>query len=498
LDAITAAVASVTDPADRQSVVAAVRSISPGLVDDVVFGLDGSPDDDAGTVIARGVGVSPSRGAGVVCTSADDALDLLDSGAEVVLWVDQTGPADEPAMRYAAAIVTASGGPASHAAIVARQWGIAAVCGVGNSTPPDGKAVSVDGAGGTVTLQDRNERAHRGSAPIAELPEPLEVLLSWADALAADTVTVAANADSSPDVLLAQSLGAAGVGLCRTEHQFLGDRVELVRPILEGAPSAVALEALVAAQTTDLQEVLMAAGNLRVKVRLLDAPLHEFLPSHEESNPMLGLRGARLAMVRPGLVEAQATAIAGAVRACRSKGLHPQVSVTIPMVAMLHEFTEVASRVRAAAGAVDPTAIDQVGVMVETPRAALICDELSRVADYLSFGTNDLTQLALGLSRDDVDPESRAVAAAFGPDPFVVLDQGGVGALIAGAITAARQTQSGFHASVCGEQASDPSSIEFLVGVGVNELSVAPYRVPAVRLAAAHAVIARDALRAAN
>ena len=485
-DAIEAAVASVTDDADAASVAAALRSVTPAQVDAVLDGTDRRPTSPpSGDLLAEGAGVSPGTSTGIVCTSATDLLDLADAGAAAVLWVDATSPADEPAMRLAAAVVTATGGPASHAAIVARQWGVPAVCSVGHRPPPAGLLVTVDGAAGTVRAAsgpvagpDASDMARPGV-----LPPALEVLLDLADAVVAGRTLVTANAETAGDVALARRLGAVGVGLCRTEHQFTGPAAPLVRPVLEGTADDAALAALAAAQAGGLTEVLTAADGALVKVRLLDAPLHEFLEDHGEANPMLGLRGARLALVRPGLVEAQVGALLDAADAAMAM----RVAVTVPMVASVDEFLAVAERVREAVRHHGSSTAVEVGAMVETPRAALVADALAEVADYLSFGTNDLTQLVWGLSRDDVHADLRAAQADGGLDPFTSFDLGGVGPLVADAVDRARAVVPGVPVSVCGEHAADPVAVGFLCRAGVDELSVAPRRVPSVRLAVAQA-----------
>jgi pyruvate,orthophosphate dikinase len=376
--------------------------------------------------------------------------------------------------------------------------------------------VSLDGATGEVVLGERGVAA-------ADPPPELDVLLGWADEVRAGRLGVRANADTGPDVEAAVAFGAEGVGLCRTEHMFLAtDRLPLVRAMLV-APTpqdeVAALEALGAAQREDFAAVLRAAGGRPVTVRLLDPPLHEFLPdpaevrlaaagralsdeedalltaaeAWREHNPMLGTRGVRLAALRPGLYELQVRALLEAAAAEAAAGRPPHVEVMIPLTVTRAELARARGWVEAAAAAVDHGLTVAVGTMVETPRAALVAGELAEVADFFSFGTNDLTQLTFGLSRDDVEARLLPAYLADGilpANPFESLDAVGVAELIALAVQRGRGANPALQLGVCGEHGGDPASIALLVGLGVDYVSCSPYRVPIARLAAAQAILA--------
>lgn len=515
-------------------------------------------------VVAQGTGTSPGIGVGVLCCSSEAALAAAAEGTPVVLAMEATTVADEPAIRVAAAVATITGGLTSHAAVLARSWGIPAMCGL-RLADDDGRGdaalavrphglVAADGTvvvsqGTVVSVDATTGRLLTGDAGVPDVVAPveLEVLLGWADRLRTGRVRILANADTPAEVALARDFGAEGIGLCRTEHHFVGDRVELVRAVLAAVTAeaeARALEELGDAQRNDFVGVLAAAGDMVVTFRLLDPPLHEFLPSLEElltaratgvlpdealdglaaarrwreHNPMLGTRGVRLAVMRSGLYRAQARALALAVAERRSAGAHPHVRILLPLVATAAEFTAVAGWVRDAyaqalantsdplANTADPWATTDagddggnrsdlhvaIGAMVETPRAALTAAELASHADFLSFGTNDLTQLTFGFSRDDLAGmiERYVADGLLDHDPFATLDAHGVGRLVSTAIDEARTVRPGLDIGVCGEHAGDPASVAQLVAMGVDSLSCSAYRVQVARLAAAHAVVA--------
>jgi pyruvate,orthophosphate dikinase len=320
-------------------------------------------------------------------------------------------------------------------------------------------------------------------------------LLSWADIVARTKIHVYANADTAADADLARDLGAAGVGLCRTEHQFLGERVPLMERILAGDPAAIAEMAEL--QRADVHAVLERVAEGPVIIRLLDAPRHEFDSSHHEHNPMLGLRGIRMAVQHPEILMAQAEAIAHAT-ADRSEdlGVFPDVGVMLPMVSTVEELkwartllNDVFFRVGIERGV---ELHISVGTMIETPRAALIAASLASHCDFFSFGTNDLTQLTWGYSRDDLDAELVPLYRAQGlldRSPFETLDGSGVVRLMALAAETGRAQNPDLGLGMCGEHGGDPASIAVAVQLGLTSVSVSPYRVPAARLAAAHAVL---------
>ena len=477
-----------TDPSDDDAVSDALFAVSSAMVDAVVLGLDVAPHavgPATGPVLARGQGVSPGTGSGIVVLNAEDLLDATADGTPCVLWVDQTGPSDEPAIRAAAAVVTTLGGAASHAAIIARQFGVPAVCGVGDVEYPSAAVVCVDGSSGTVVLGGGST-----SEPLDELPGPLSVLLGWADDVVGGRVQVAVNAETAEDVHLARAMGAQAVGLCRTEHQFLGARTALVAPLLDGTATDVQLAEFVEVQAAALFDVLMAADGIPVKVRLLDAPAREFLPDAPVG--LDGLRGARLALARPAVAEAQAQAVAQAVRQARSLGATVDVSVTVPMVGRVSEFVAVRDLVRAAVATVDPTVDVAVGSMVETPAAAMSAGLLAEQADYLCVGTNDLTALLFGMDRDATSGLPSSVDLPSGLDPFVTLDEDVLAPLLGLVRDFVESSAPGTPLTACGEVIGDAAG-----GLGYqsmfDEVSASPRRVPSLRLAVAVALLA-DAL----
>lgn len=467
-------------------------------------------------LLVKGLAASPGAAAGVIVLSSERALEVGADGTPVVLVAHETTPADVPGMLASAAVLTGSGGIASHAAVVARGAGRPAVCGVdglrvdrvartvwfGDRVLREGDTVSLDGRTGAVY-------AGRLGVSVAAPPPELSTLLDWADGMR--RLGVRANADSAAEVSTAVALGAEGVGLCRTEHQFLGERLPLIRRVLLAADPAARDEALTAlehAQHEDFRALLAAVGNRPVTVRLLDAPLHEFLPAPgdasdageeqraaglREANPMLGLRGVRLALSHERLYPAQAEALFAAWADVAATGVRPELEVMIPLVSMAEELAVAAVYVREAAAAVAArTGVVvpyRLGTMIETPRAALLAGELAEHAEFFSFGTNDLTQLTYGFSRDDVERQVLAGYQERGlltASPFARLDPHGVGALIALAVERARGVRPGIKLGVCGEHGGDPESIAFCDGLGLDYVSCSPHRVPVARMAAAH------------
>jgi pyruvate,orthophosphate dikinase len=362
----------------------------------------------------------------------------------------------------------------------------------GESTLAEGDVVSVDGGSGVL---------YAGAAHIVP-PQPggdLEVLLKRADKLR--RLGVRANADNGRDAALALRYGAEGVGLCRTEHQFLGERLPLVRRYLLAATpeaEAEALSELAAAQKEDFLDLLSVTGSRPVTVRLLDAPLHEFLgESAQEVNPMLGLRGVRLALTRTELYPAQARALFSAWVELAERGVRPQLEVMVPLVALAGELAHAIAGIHRAADEIEASTGVRVpytvGTMIETPRAALIADELAAMAQFLSFGTNDLTQLTYGFSRDDVEAQLLTTYTEKGlmpASPFATLDPHGVGALVKTAVEAARRANPSIKLGICGEHGGDAASIELCDRLGLDYVSCSPSRVPGARLAAAHSAVA--------
>jgi pyruvate,orthophosphate dikinase len=482
--------------------------------------------EDKGTVLAKGLAASPGAAVGKAYFTADGAADAADRGEKVILVRSETSPEDVHGMQVSEGILTARGGLVSHAAVVARGWGIPAVVGadavkisgasftVGTTTVHEGDVISLDGTTGEVMV---GELALKASEP----PKEFDTILEWADTIRlAGGFKVRANADSGEDAKVALGFGAEGIGLCRTEHMFLGeDRLPVVRAmILADTPEeeAAALEALRKVQKDDFIEILEAMDGLPVTVRLLDPPLHEFLPdvgeleikkattgltdeesallaaahSWAEFNPMLGTRGVRLGVVKPGLYAMQVRALMEAAAARKKAGGNPIVEIMIPLTVTREELAEARGWVEE--GVKKPIDVT-IGTMIETPRAALRADEIAEEADFFSFGTNDLTQMTFGFSRDDV--ESRMMpayleAGLLKRNPFDTIDQTGVGELVKLGAQRGRKTKPGLKLGVCGEHGGDPESIDLFRQAGLDYVSCSPYRVPIARLAAAQAVIA--------
>ncbi|MEI7592179.1 MAG: putative PEP-binding protein [Actinomycetes bacterium] len=527
-------VARAQDPIDSMTRVDALLTVTPADVELVLHPQAQIPADnraEAGHVLAIGIGASPGVASGIAVFDTWRAMDLVDAGARVILVRPETSPADEPGMAVADGVLTSRGGLASHAAVVARGRGLPAVCGADSLVIDDeslttatglvvreGDFISIDGSSGEVLAGFVSVDDH-------DVPDELAVLLGWADEIRAGSIAVRANADTAADARLARSFGAEGIGLCRTEHMFLGaDRLPLVqRMILADTPEveAEALSQLHVVQRSDFEGVLEAMDGLPVIFRLLDPPLHEFLPDvgdlevaeargvlddeganllaaarrWHEHNPMLGVRGVRLAILKPNLYRMQVHAIVEAALARIDAGGSPQVNVMIPLVTASAELTLVREWVIDEAAAALGDRFGElelrIGAMVETPRAALLAGEFANVADFLSFGTNDLTQMTFGFSRDDV---GRLLDNYLGQgllldDPFATIDIAAVGELVALGAQRAREQNPTIELGVCGEHGGDPASIAFFRSVGLSSVSCSPFRVPIARLAAARACL---------
>ena len=484
-----------------------------------------------GKVLAKGLAASPGAAVGKVYFTADDADAASERGEKVILVRNETSPEDVHGMMVSEGILTARGGLVSHAAVVARGWGTPAIVGaeavkidgkkftVGDVVVKEGDVISLDGSSGEVVLGEMKLAA-------AEPPAEFEVILKWSDQVRKGKMAVRANADTGEDATNARKLGAEGIGLCRTEHMFLApDRLPVVREMIlaaNDADEAKALAELGRVQQIDFEEILEAMDGLPVTVRLLDPPLHEFLPSVEElrikkavsgltkretaelkaaeewaeHNPMIGTRGVRLGVVKPGLYAMQVRALLKAAAALRKKGKNPIVEVMIPLTVTREELSLARSWVQAeidtaTKGLKNPPHVT-IGTMIETPRAAIRADEIAEEADFFSFGTNDLTQMTFGFSRDDV--ESRMMPAYLEQgllkrNPFETIDRGGVGELVKMGAARGRSVKKGLKLGVCGEHGGDPESIQLFFEAGLDYVSCSPFRVPIARLAAAQAVI---------
>ncbi len=496
----------------------------------------------AGRFLASGLAAGPGAASGQIALSAERAAAMAASGP-VILVRDETSPEDIVGMHAAAGIVTARGGMTSHAAVVARGLGKPCIVGagaltldeaqgelrVGQQVLKEGDLLSMDGSTGEVLAgglaphpSEVLEALLAGVPPATPAGRAFERVLGWADEVR--RLGVRANADTPHDAVVARALGAAGIGLCRTEHMFFEDsRIPWVRQMIlarEPASRGEALARLLPVQQGDFEGILAAMDGLPVTIRLLDPPLHEFLPREEravaqlaermgiaiqevkvmaaqlaEFNPMLGHRGCRLGLTHPEIYDMQVEAIARAATALRRQGRDPRPEIMVPLVGTEEEMrrlrertSAVVERVLAAAG--DGLRIP-IGTMIEVPRAALVADRIARHADCFSFGTNDLTQMTYGYSRDDAGSflphyvEQRILPA----DPFARLDEEGVGALVTMACERGRASRPDLKLGICGEHGGDPESIHFCERAGLDYVSCSPYRVPVARLAAARAAL---------
>jgi len=503
------------------------------------FDLSGDPRP-----LARGVGASPGAAVGKAVFDAARAVELAKEGEAVILVRRETNPDDLHGMIAAQGILTSRGGKTSHAAVVARGMGKTCVCGadtivvdarnkkftVDGQTIAEGDVISVDGTTGQIYVGDLPVRPSavvryfEGELESTEDPLVSAVHRILAHADAARRLRVRTNADTGQDAARARRFGAEGIGLCRTEHMFLGDRRELVERLILARTDVErqeALDALLPLQRADFVEIFEAMDGLPVTVRLIDPPLHEFLPpleelavsvavAHErgedaakaeallaavrrmhEQNPMLGLRGVRLGLVIPGLFGMQVRAIAEAAAECARRGGDPRPEIMVPLVGAVQELETVrgeAERIIAEAGAGEVS----IGTMIEVPRAALTSGQIAEAADFFSFGTNDLTQMAWGFSRDDVEGAffwRYLELGIFGISPFESIDRDGVGRLVRIAVEEGRAARPDLKIGVCGEHGGDPESVHFFDEVGLDYVSCSPFRVPIARLEAGRAAI---------
>ena len=507
----------------------AVSRIEPQALDQLLHpALD---PDAARTVIAKGLPASPGAASGKAAFTADEAEAAAARGERVILVRTETSPEDIHGMHAAEGILTTRGGMTSHAAVVARGMGRPCVAGageiqvdarartmtVGDTTVRDGEWITIDGAAGEVML---------GEVPTVkpELSSDFNTLMEWADA--ARRLGVRANADTPEDARTAREFGAEGIGLCRTEHMFFdADRIVAMREMIlaeteEGRRAALAK--ILPMQRGDFIEMFKVMRGLPVTIRLLDPPLHEFLPRGEqemqevadaagvdiatvrrraadlhETNPMLGHRGCRLAISYPEICEMQARAIFEAAVAVEEEtGEGPICEVMVPLIAMREELEMLKPIIDAAADAVAAEKgrrpAYMIGTMIELPRACLRAAEIATLAEFFSYGTNDLTQTAFGLSRDDAGNflQYYEKHGILEHDPFTSIDVDGVGELVEIATERGRQTRPDIKLGICGEHGGDPASVAFCHKVGLDYVSCSPFRVPIARLAAAQAAIA--------
>ncbi len=526
--ALRIAVAMTRDPNINLTQAEAVQRVSPEHLDQLLHPQFQTHDQP---VIATGLAASPGAAVGCVYFTADDVVAAVKRGERAILVREETSPEDVHGMEAAEGVLTSRGGLVSHAAVVARGWGKPAVVGaealviadgafsVGSTTVKEGEPISINGTTGQIVL---------GELELAEgsLPEEFELVLAWADAIRGRKLGVRANADTGEDASRARIHGAEGIGLARTEHMFLGDRLPIVRRMILAKTESEeeeALAALLDQQRTDFEELLEAMDGLPVTIRLLDPPLHEFLPSiqevlegeaagnldeqaralftaaraWQEQNPMLGTRGVRLGIVKGGLYKMQVRAAAEAAKARKDAGGNPILELMVPLVVTQAEMSLVRGWIEEELDSVLGPARSglyiSVGSMIETPRAAVRGDDIAEVADFFSFGTNDLTQMTFGFSRDDVEGRMmpRYLEEGLLPrDPFETIDHRGVGELVRMGAERGRKVRADLKVGVCGEHGGDPESVAFFYSVGLDYVSCSPFRVPIARLAAAQAVLA--------
>ncbi|MDH7570373.1 MAG: PEP-utilizing enzyme, partial [Armatimonadota bacterium] len=487
--------------------------------------------------IAKGLNAGPGGAVGQIALDSATAIRMAAEGKSVILVRKETNPDDLGGMLASKGVLTQLGGRTSHAALVARQYGIPTVCGCGALRINEAtRTISVDGR----ELKEGDVISIDGTAgevyDVALSTEPAKVtgdfatFMTWVDELR--KLGVRANADTPEQAAEAISFGAEGIGLCRTEHMFLGDRVPLVQAMILAENEADrddALAKLLPLQRQDFVGIFKAMGERPVTIRLIDPPLHEFLPKHSdllvevtemrckgntgpeyqakmamlkkvedlhEFNPMLGLRGVRLSIYFPGIVKMQVAAIIGAACECKKAGIDVHPEIMIPLVGVVNELTHVREQLEAVAKQTmeaEGVEVDyKFGTMIEIPRACLVADEIAAEAAFFSFGTNDLTQMTYGLSRDD--------AAKFLPvyldkkiipnDPTETIDQKGVGRLMEMCVADAKRVNPDIKLGICGEHGGEPESVKFCHKLGLTYVSCSPKRLPVARLAAAHAAIA--------
>ncbi|MGZ4465918.1 MAG: pyruvate, phosphate dikinase [Nocardioides sp.] len=500
------------------------------------------------TLLATGMNASPGAAVGRAVFDWGTAVEWAERGEDVILVRKETSPDDLHGMMVAKGVLTSRGGKTSHAAVVARGMGRTCVCGAealevdtkegrftvrGGKTVEEGDLISIDGSTGEIfdgavpVVDSHVVRWFEGDESDEPLVAAVARLVEHADSRR--RLKVRTNADTAEDAARARRFGAQGIGLCRTEHMFLGERRELVENLIVADSEKgqeKALEALLPLQRADFTEILEAMDGLPVTIRLIDPPLHEFLPDltelsvamaiadtrghrkkrerklldavtrlHEQ-NPMLGLRGVRLGIVIPGLFTMQARAIIEAAVARKAAGGDPRPEIMIPLVASVRELDLVRARIERVAEEVRAeSGVDvrvAIGTMVELPRAALTADQIAGSAEFFSFGTNDLTQMTWGFSRDDVEASffgTYLEQGVFPVSPFESLDTEGVGSLVRTAVRLGRGTRPDLHLGVCGEHGGDPASIHFFDEVGLDYVSCSPFRVPVARLEAGRSAV---------
>ncbi len=505
----------------------AVLSVDPASLDQLLHkGLDPIAKNKA-QLLTKGLPASPGAAVGEIAFTAAKAKEMAEEGKQVILVRTETSPEDIEGMSIAQGILTARGGMTSHAAVVARGMGKCCISGAGDlNINEDTLSMTIKNVkfieGDIITLDGGTGEVFKGKLRVVEpvLSGAFSELMSWADSFR--KLKVKTNADTPHDAEVARKFGAEGIGLCRTEHMFFDkERIVAVREMilahnLEGRERALAK--LLPMQREDFIGIFKAMDGLPVIIRLLDPPLHEFLPHEEEEmkevaeqmdlpvsdiretveslkelNPMLGFRGCRLGILYPEITVMQARAIMEAAMECQRRGIKVIPQIEVPIVGNVKELVmikELIEKVAVEIGAKGKVKY-QIGTMIEVPRAAITADEIAPEAEFMSFGTNDLTQMGCGFSRDDAGKFLKLYVdrGIYARDPFQAIDREGVGKLMQICVEKARSVKPKMEIGICGEHGGEPSSVEFCHLIGLNDVSCSPFRVPIARLAAAHAAL---------
>lgn len=515
----------------------AILRVTPSQLDELLHPMVDPKAEKVSKKLAKGLPAGPGGAYGQVVFTADEATKWAEDGKKVILVRNETSPEDVHGMHVAEAILTAKGGMTSHAALVARGWGKCCIVGCSElviSVPK--KTITVNGEvikeGDFVTLNGTNGIVYKGQvgliAPDMESNKELKVFMKWLDEFR--TLKIRTNADRPEDAAQARAFGAEGIGLCRTEHMFFDpQRIKAVREMIVAKDVETRRKAvmkLLPFQKADFKGILEAMKGLPVTIRLLDPPLHEFVPHEDketmelakelgitfdelkgriaqlhESNPMLGHRGCRLGITYPEITEMQARAIFEAAAELTKKKVKVFPEVMVPLIGTKAELDNQKAIIKKVADDVQKETKTKfpymIGTMIEIPRAAIRAGEIAEEAEFFSFGTNDLTQMTFGYSRDDIGSflpyylENKILK----DDPFQAIDQDGVGFLMKHAVAAGRATRPNLKCGICGEHGGDPSSVEFCHQIGLNYVSCSPFRVPIARLAAAQAAIKEAAAK---
>ncbi|MCK4411739.1 pyruvate, phosphate dikinase, partial [Candidatus Bipolaricaulota bacterium] len=510
----------------------ALLRVTPKHIDQLLHPTFDPQEEQKATQLTKGLPASPGAATGAVVLSAEEAEKAVQQGEKVILVRVETSPEDISGMHVAEGILTARGGMTSHAAVVARGMGKCCVAGAGEiAIDYNAATISVGGhtinRGVPISLNGSTGAVYLGEIPTItpEVSGDFETLLSWADEIR--HLGVRANADTPQDAAIAVKFGAEGIGLCRTEHMFFEEaRIVAVREMIladDETGRREALSKLLPMQRSDFEGLFRVMQERPVTIRFLDPPLHEFLPHDEEGqrevarvigvsveqvrekvdalhefNPMLGHRGCRLGITYPEISEMQVRAIMEAACNVHAEGVAVLPEIMVPLVGSVKELIlqrelieHIATDVLAERGLTKKDIPYMIGTMIEVPRAAITADEIAQEAEFFSFGTNDLTQMGCGFSRDDAGSFLKDYVAKgiYAHDPFQVLDQSGVGKLVEMACKLGRKTRPDIELGICGEHGGEPSSIKFCHRIGLDYVSCSPYRVPIARLAAAHAAL---------